>query len=168
MADPSGETVSLYQSAPKVYPRMARGRYARLRVLAMVVLLGLYYLLPWVTIGGEPAVLFDLPARRFHVFGMTLVPQDLFLLAWLLILAALTLFFFTTLAGRLWCGYACPQTVWTEAFLWIERAIEGEGGTVRAEKTPPVFFVLLWSPGRCLRARTASCRVCGYGCSSWH
>ena len=145
MADPSGETVSLYQSAPKVYPRMARGRYARLRVLAMVVLLGLYYLLPWVTIGGEPAVLFDLPARRFHVFGMTLVPQDLFLLAWLLILAALTLFFFTTLAGRLWCGYACPQTVWTEAFLWIERAIEGERHQrMKLDRMP-------WGPHKLLR-----------------
>ena len=120
------ETTSLYESEPKIYPRMARGRYARLRVLAMVVLLGLYYLLPWITIGGEPIVHFDLPARRFHVFGLTLVPQDLFLLSWLLILAALTLFLFTTLGGRLWCGYACPQTVWTESFLWIERWIEGE------------------------------------------
>ena len=120
------DTASLYESEPKIYPRMARGRYARLRVLAMIVLLGLYYVLPWITIGGDPLVHFDLPARRFHVFGLTLVPQDLFLLSWLLILAALTLFLFTTLGGRLWCGYACPQTVWTEAFIWIERYIEGE------------------------------------------
>jgi cytochrome c oxidase accessory protein FixG len=89
-------------------------------------LLGLYYLLPWLSWHGRPLVLLDLPARRFHVLGLTLFPQDLFLLAALLAIAALTLFLFTTLAGRLWCGYACPQTVWTEAFLWIERAIEGE------------------------------------------
>ena len=71
-------------------------------------------------------VLFDLPHRRFHVLGLTLVPQDLLLLTALLLLAALTLFLFTSLAGRLWCGYACPQTVWTEAFLWIEQACEGD------------------------------------------
>ncbi|MEQ8271420.1 cytochrome c oxidase accessory protein CcoG [Algiphilus sp.] len=139
------ETTSLYESEPKIYPRMARGRYARLRVLAMVVLLGLYYLLPWITIGGEPIVHFDLPARRFHVFGLTLVPQDLFLLSWLLILAALTLFLFTTLGGRLWCGYACPQTVWTESFLWIERWIEGERHQrIKLDQAP-------WGPKKILR-----------------
>ncbi|HSW14296.1 MAG TPA: cytochrome c oxidase accessory protein CcoG, partial [Solimonas sp.] len=88
--------------------------------------LGLYYLIPWIEINGLPLVLFDLPHRRFHVFGLTLLPQDLYLLSGLLVIAALTLFLFTTLAGRLWCGYACPQTVWTEAFLWIERMVEGE------------------------------------------
>src|SRR5690606_12735029 len=71
------------------------------------------------------AVLFDLPARQFHVLGLTFFPQDFFLLTWLLIIAALSLFFFTALAGRLWCGYACPQTVWTEAFVWMERLAEG-------------------------------------------
>lgn len=117
--------VSLYQSAEKIYARGVRGRYARLRVLAAVVLLGLFYLLPWLGWNGQPLVLFDLPERRFHVFGLTLVPQDLFLLTGLLLIAALTLFLFTTLAGRLWCGYACPQTVWTEAFMWMENWVEG-------------------------------------------
>jgi cytochrome c oxidase accessory protein FixG len=74
---------------------------------------------------GHQAVLFDLPARKFYVFGLTFWPQDFFWLACLLIIAAITLFFFTALAGRLWCGYACPQTVWTEVFLWIERFCEG-------------------------------------------
>nr|WP_243393568.1 cytochrome c oxidase accessory protein CcoG [Solimonas fluminis] len=117
---------SLYAATAKLQPRMAHGRYARLRVAAMLALLGLYYLLPWITVGGQPLVLLDLPHRRFHVFGLTLMPQDLYLLAWLLVIAALTLFLFTALAGRLWCGYACPQTVWTEAFLWMERLVEGE------------------------------------------
>lgn len=120
------QPVLMYQSAGKIYPRDAHGRYARLRVAAALALLGLFYLIPWIRIGDVPLVLFDLPARRFHVFGLTLVPQDLYLLAALLLAAALTLFFFTNLAGRLWCGYACPQTVWTEAFLWIERAFEGD------------------------------------------
>jgi cytochrome c oxidase accessory protein FixG len=118
--------VLLYESAVKIYPRRAKGRFANLRVLSMLALLGLYYLLPWLSWNGQPLVLLDLPHRRFHVLGLTLVPQDLLLLALLLLLAALTLFFFTSLAGRLWCGYACPQTVWTEAFLWIEQACEGD------------------------------------------
>ena len=123
---PEPASRSLYESAAKLYPRMAHGRYARLRLVAMCTLLGLYYLLPWLQWKGQPLVLFDLPARRFHLFGTTLFPQDLVLLSALLAVAALTLFLFTTLAGRVWCGYACPQTVWTQAFLWIERAIEGE------------------------------------------
>ena len=125
-APPAVEEVLLYQKAEKIYPRGVRGSFANLRVQAMVVLLGLYYLTPWLQWQGRPLVFFDLPHRRFHVLMLTLVPQDLLLLALMLLLAALTLFFFTSLAGRLWCGYACPQTVWTEAFLWMERLCEGD------------------------------------------
>ncbi len=117
---------SLYAKHQKIYPREVHGKFARLRVLAVVVLLGLFYGLPWLQWDGRQAVLFDLPARKFYIFGITLWPQDFIFLAFLLIMAALALFFFTTLAGRLWCGYACPQTVWTEVFLWIEHAIEGD------------------------------------------
>ncbi len=117
---------SLYEKHQKIYPREVHGRFARLRVLAVVVLLGLFYITPWLQWAGRQAVLFDLPARKFYIFGMTLWPQDFIFLALLLIMAGLALFFFTTLAGRLWCGYACPQTVWTEVFLWIEHAIEGD------------------------------------------
>ncbi|MEL7450844.1 MAG: cytochrome c oxidase accessory protein CcoG, partial [Pseudomonadota bacterium] len=79
----------------------------------------------WFNWGDRQAVLFDLPARKFYLFGLTFWPQDLIYLAVLLIMAALSLFLFTALAGRLWCGYACPQTVWTETFLWMERITEG-------------------------------------------
>jgi cytochrome c oxidase accessory protein FixG len=89
------------------------------------VLLGIYYVLPWIRWEGRQAVLFDLPARKFHIFALTLWPQDFYFLTWLLVIAALSLFFFTALAGRLFCGYACPQTVWTETFLWMERLAEG-------------------------------------------
>jgi cytochrome c oxidase accessory protein FixG len=116
---------SLYAARQKVYPREVGGRFARLRILAVLALLGLFYLLPWVQWHGHQAVLFDLPARKFYIFGLTFFPQDFFLLTWLLIIAALSLFFFTALAGRLWCGYACPQTVWTEAFIAMERWTEG-------------------------------------------
>jgi polyferredoxin len=117
---------SLYASEAKVYPREVRGRLDRLRRLAVFVLLGMYYLAPWINWGGHQAVLFDLPARKFYILGLTFWPQDFILLSLLLMIAAYSLFFFTALAGRLWCGYACPQTVWTETFLWIEQAIEGD------------------------------------------
>ena len=116
---------SLFEKREKVYPREVHGKFALLRVSAVLGLLGLYYLLPWVQWSGRQAVLLDLPARKFYLFGLTLWPQDFPLLTLLLISAAMSLFFFTALAGRLWCGYACPQTVWTEVFLWIERHIEG-------------------------------------------
>ncbi|WP_147651946.1 4Fe-4S dicluster domain-containing protein [Vulcaniibacterium gelatinicum] len=117
---------SYYVSEAKVYPREVHGIFDRLRRLAVVWLLGMFYLFPWLRWDGRQAVLFDLPARKFHVFGLTFWPQDFPLLALLLIIAGVALFFFTALAGRLWCGYACPQTVWTEVFLWMERWTEGD------------------------------------------
>ncbi|WP_435103206.1 cytochrome c oxidase accessory protein CcoG [Arhodomonas sp. AD133] len=118
--------VSMYQSREKIYPREISGRFQSLRKFAVFALLGLYYLLPWVQWNGRQAVLFDLHARQFHLFGITLWPQDFFYLALLLIICALGLFFVTAIAGRVWCGYACPQTVWTEVFLWMERWCEGD------------------------------------------
>ncbi|MBT8079339.1 MAG: cytochrome c oxidase accessory protein CcoG [Gammaproteobacteria bacterium] len=117
---------ALYRSEEKIYPREVQGRFATLRRVAMFVLLGAFYGGCWLTWEGRQAILFDLPARKFYVFGLTIWPQDFIYLALLLIILAVSLFFFTALAGRLWCGYACPQTVWTEAFSWIERAIEGD------------------------------------------
>jgi len=115
----------MYASHKKVYPREVHGIFASLRTLGVAVLLGLYYGVAWLSWNGHQAVLLDLPARKFYIFGLTFWPQDFFYFAWLLIIAALALFYVTSLAGRLWCGYACPQTVWTEIFLWFERKIEG-------------------------------------------
>jgi len=122
-ADKTSEEI--YAQHKKVYPREVHGIFARLRVLGVGVLLGLYYLVAWLPWNGHQAVLLDLPARKFYIFGLTFWPQDFFYFAWLLVIAALVLFYVTSLAGRLWCGYACPQTVWTEVFLWIECKIEG-------------------------------------------
>lgn len=119
------EPDSYYVAEQKIFPREVSGRFARLRVLSVWGLLGLYYGMPWVQWSGRQAVLFDLPARKFYVFGLVLWPQDFIFLTALLIIAAFGLFFFTAVGGRLWCGYACPQTVWTETFLWIERVVEG-------------------------------------------
>lgn len=124
-SSPKSTEQSLYEKREKIYPREVHGRFAILRTLSVVVLLGLFFILPWLEMSGRQVVLFDLPARKFHVFWLTFWPQDFLLLAFLLILGAFTLFFFTALAGRLWCGYACPQTVWTEVYLWIERKVEG-------------------------------------------
>lgn len=117
---------AMYVSERKVYPRDVTGRFTHLRTLAVFWLLGMYYLFPWLSWDGRQAVLFDLPARKFYVFGLAFWPQDFIFLALLLIMAGLALFFFTALAGRLWCGYACPQTVWTEVFLWMESWTEGD------------------------------------------
>lgn len=128
---------NLYASHEKVFAREVKGRFQTMRKAMMFALLGLYYGLAWINWEGRQAVLFDLPSRQFHIFGLTFWPQDFFFLAWLLIMAALSLFFFTALAGRLWCGYACPQTVWTEAFVWMERLIEGDrNAQKKLEKSP--------------------------------
>jgi cytochrome c oxidase accessory protein FixG len=128
---------SLYAKRQKVYPREVHGLFATLRLTGVIVLMGIYYLLPWWQWKGQQAVLLDLPARKFHLFELTFWPQDFIYLTALLIIAALSLFFFTALAGRLWCGYACPQTVWTEVFLWIERRIEGDRGRqIKLDKAP--------------------------------
>jgi cytochrome c oxidase accessory protein FixG len=116
---------ALYESAKKIYPREIDGRFAKLSKLATYALLGLFYAVPWLMWDGRQAFLFDLPARKFYLLGLTLWPQDFIYLAWLLMMAAFTLFFVTALAGRLWCGFACPQTVWTEAFIWMEQWTEG-------------------------------------------
>jgi cytochrome c oxidase accessory protein FixG len=130
-------TESYYVAEQKIYPREVSGRYARLRTLAVWVLLGLFYGMPWVMWSGRQAVLFDLPSRKFYVFGLVMWPQDFIFLTGLLVIAAMSLFFVTAIGGRLWCGYACPQTVWTEAFLWMERIAEGNRSErIKLDKAP--------------------------------
>ncbi len=135
MNEPQG--ASMYESAEKIYPREIDGRFERLSRIATVVLLGLFYAVPWLSMSGRQAVLFDLPARKFHIFGLTLWPQDFPYLALLLMILAFSLFFFTALAGRLWCGFACPQTVWTEIFIWMEQWTEGtRSQRMKLDKAP--------------------------------
>src|SRR5690606_3033580 len=100
----------------------------------------LYYGLPWLQWNGRQAVLFDLGARKFYIFGMVLWPQDVIYLTLLLVISALALFLFTAVAGRLFCGYACPQTVYTEIFMWIERKVEGDRvARIRLDESPMTF-----------------------------
>ncbi len=125
-AEPQEMEVSLYAASKKIYPRAVSGLLSKWR-WAMVWLTQLvFYGLPWLVWNNRQAVLFDLEARRFYIFGLVLYPQDFIYLTGLLVISALSLFLFTAVAGRLWCGYACPQTVYTEIFLWIEKVVEGD------------------------------------------
>lgn len=142
------EVVSLYKSRDKIYPRAVTGIFDKWRKIGVASLLGLFYLMCWIQVDGQQVLLFDLPARKFYIFGFTFWPQDFFYLTVLMIIAALGLFFVTTLFGRVWCGYACPQTVYTEIFLWMERLAEGDRGRqMKLDKEP-------WGPNKYRRKGT--------------
>jgi cytochrome c oxidase accessory protein FixG len=118
--------VSLYAAQQKIHPRSVAGVFSAWRWVTVWITQLAFYGLPWLQWNDRQAVLFDLEARRFYIFGLVLHPQDFIYLTGLLVISALALFLFTAIAGRLWCGYACPQTVYTEIFLWIEKKIEGD------------------------------------------
>src|SRR4029079_8019062 len=123
---PIRQVQSLYEVRQKIYPRAVSGKFAVLRWSAVWLTQLVFYVLPWLAWNDRQAVLFDIVHRKFYLFGLVFWPQDVIYLTGLLILAALTLFLVTALAGRVWCGYACPQTVYTEIFMWIERVLEGD------------------------------------------
>jgi cytochrome c oxidase accessory protein FixG len=146
-------STGLYEAHRKVYPRSVSGRFNQLRWLMVWVTQVVFYGLPWLPWGERQAVLFDLDARRFYLPGLVLYPQDLIYLTGLLVVSALALFLFTAVAGRLWCGYACPQTVYTGIFMWVEQRIEGsriarmrlDGEPFSAEKLVKKWFKhLVW------------------------
>lgn len=127
----------MYAKREDIFPREVKGRYATLRWLCVWLTQIVFYGLPWLEMNGRQAVLFDLGARKFYLFGLVLWPQDFIYLAALLIICAYGLFLVTAIAGRVWCGFACPQTVYTEIFLWIEAKIEGtRSARLRLAKQP--------------------------------
>ena len=137
--------LDLYQKREKIYTRSIEGFYQRIRLFSGWPLLVGYFFLPWTQWHGHQSVLFDLPTRKFYIFDLVFWPQDLVLLAWLLIIAAFALFLFTTLFGRIWCGYSCPQTVWTSMFMWVEQKTEGSRNQrIRLDQAP-------WSVEKFLR-----------------
>lgn len=124
---PEQEVVlSLYKSADKIYARSVSGLFDQWRWVMVWATQLFFYGVPWLQWDGRQAMLFDLDAKRFYIFGLIFHPQDLIYLSFLLIISALSLFLFTAVAGRLWCGYTCPQTVYTEIFMWMEEKIEGD------------------------------------------
>ncbi|HSG60280.1 MAG TPA: cytochrome c oxidase accessory protein CcoG [Pseudomonadales bacterium] len=136
--------VDLYQKREKIYTRKIEGFFQRIRLLTGWPLLAGYFLLPWLNWGDRQSVLFDLPARQFHILGLTFWPQDMSLLAWVLIIAAWSLFFITVWAGRVWCGYTCPQTVWTSMFMWAEQFAEGTRNQRIKLDNAPISFNKIW------------------------
>jgi cytochrome c oxidase accessory protein FixG len=136
-AAPKEHVIKMYAKREEIYPREAKGRYATLRWVCVWLTQVVFYGLPWLQWNGRQAVLFDLGARKFHIFGLVLWPQDFIYLAALLIICAYGLFLVTAMAGRVWCGFACPQTVYTEIFMWIERKIEGaRSARIRLDRQP--------------------------------
>jgi cytochrome c oxidase accessory protein FixG len=118
--------LNLYQPADKIYTRHLEGFYRKLARWTWLPMLAGYFLLPWLSIDGHQAVWFDLAERKFYIFWMTFWPQDAPMLAALLIISAFGLFTITNFLGRVWCGFSCPQTVWTRMFISIEKWFEGE------------------------------------------
>lgn len=132
-----GEAGSIYQAQKKIYPRSVTGLFSKWRWAMVFITQIVFYGLPWLEWGQRQAVLFDLEARRFYILGLVLYPQDFIYLSGILVISALSLFLFTAVAGRQWCGYACPQTVYTEIFLWLEELTEGDrSARLRLDASP--------------------------------
>ncbi len=147
IAPPPGadaKTVSLYEAHQKIYPRSVSGFFTRWRWALVFLTQLLFYGLPWLEWGQRQMVLFDLGARRFYIFNLVLYPQDFIYLTGILVVSALSLFLFTAVAGRLWCGYACPQTVYTEIFMWLEKRIEGDRSARLRRDASLWSFDTLW------------------------
>jgi cytochrome c oxidase accessory protein FixG len=146
-AEADGE--HLYANRVRVYPKSVHGPVRRFKWAVLVGCLGLYYLLPWlrwhrgVNQPGQ-AVLLSITNERFYFFNLELWPQDIYYLTGLLIMAAVGLFLVTSLVGRVWCGYACPQTVWTDLFMWVERVIEGDRNERMKRDAAPLSLDTVW------------------------
>jgi cytochrome c oxidase accessory protein FixG len=140
-----GQTIWLYQAQQKIYPRSVSGWFAGWRWAVVLATQVLFYGLAWLPWNGRQAVLFDLSSRRFFIFDWVLYPQDFIYLTALLLISAYALFLVTAVAGRVWCGYACPQTVYSEIFLWVERRFEGDrAARIKLDAAP-------WSPNKLWR-----------------
>jgi cytochrome c oxidase accessory protein FixG len=142
-AQPAGaDDQPLYASRVRVYPQKVEGPFRRFKTVSLIILLGIYYLAPWLRWDRGPgapdqALLIDMPARRAYFFFIEIWPQEVYYLTGLLVIGAVGLFLVTSLFGRVWCGYSCPQTVWTDLFMWIERMAEGDrNARMRLDKGP--------------------------------
>lgn len=120
------QVIQLYQGSKRIHPKMAKGKYANIRIFMIIATQLFFYVMPWLNWNGRQAVWFDILGRHFYIFEMVFEPADLLYLTGLLTVSAFGLFWWTTVAGRLWCGYSCPQTVYTEIMLWIDHLVEGD------------------------------------------
>ena len=122
---PSANKTPDYAPRNRIYVRAVKGLHQAVRRYMGFVFMGLFMLLPWIQYEGHQAILLDITEQKFNIFALTLWPQDFTILAWIFIIAAYALFFITAFYGRVWCGYLCPQTVWTFIFIWFEEKIQG-------------------------------------------
>lgn len=121
-----GESVDLYAKREMIYTKAFTGLFRNIRLISGAFLFLMFFGTAWLNWGDRQAVWWNLPERKFYIFGATFWPQDFMLLSWLLIICAFGLFFITVFAGRVWCGYTCPQSVWTWVFMWAEKVTEGD------------------------------------------
>jgi cytochrome c oxidase accessory protein FixG len=141
----AGVRKPLYEARKKIFPKRAEGRFRKFKWLVMLVTLGIYYLTPWLRwdrgiYAPDQAVLIDIANRRFYFFFIEIWPQEFFFVAGLLVMAGFGLFLVTSAVGRAWCGYACPQTVWVDLFLVVERAVEGDrNARIKLDAAPWTF-----------------------------
>ena len=136
--------VEEYKPRDQIYVRKVTGFFQQLRLKMNFIFLTIFAVIPWLQYNGHQAILFDITDQRFYLWGLTLWPQDLTLLAWLFILSAFVLFFVTTFLGRVWCGYLCPQTVWTFIFIWFEEKIEGSANQRKKLDSQKLDFNKFW------------------------
>lgn len=146
------KNIQLFKKQEKIYPRRVWGRYRKIKWMSMVILLGIYYLAPWLRWdrgehAPDQAILIDMSGRRAYFFNIEIWPQEVYYITGILILAAVGLFFVTSLFGRVWCGYACPQTVWTDLFVWVERIVQGDRNARKKLDESPLSLNKIYKKG---------------------
>lgn len=148
----SSGKIQFFAKQRSIYPKRVWGKYRKIKWMVMVITLGIYYLAPWIRwdrgpLAPDQAILIDMPARRAYFFFIEIWPQEVYYLTGILILAAVALFFVTSLFGRVWCGYTCPQTVWTDLFVWVERIIQGDRNKRKKLSEGPLTLEKIWKKG---------------------
>lgn len=144
--------IQLFEKQKRIYPKRTWGRYRKLKWVVMIITLGIYYAAPWIRWDRGPhapdqAILIDIPHSRGYFFFIEIWPQEVYYLTGILILAAVGLFFVTSLFGRVWCGYTCPQTVWTDLFVWVERIVQGDRNARMKLDNSKLTFEKVWKKG---------------------
>ncbi len=137
---PAAHKATTHNPRSRIYVRLVKGLHQKIRRYMNMVFMAAFMLTPWLNYEGKQAILFDIGNQKFNIFGLTMWPQDFTLVAWLFIIAAFALFAVTVFYGRVWCGYLCPQTVWTHIFMWFEEKLEGtRNQRIKLDKTPMNF-----------------------------
>lgn len=144
--------IQFFAKQKRIYPKRVWGKYRKVKWLVMVITLGIYYLAPWIrwdrgANAPDQAILIDIPHSRAYFFFIEIWPQEVYYITGLLILAAVALFFVTSLFGRVWCGYSCPQTVWTDLFVWVERLVQGDRNARMKLDQSPLTIEKFWKKG---------------------